>query len=737
MFLALLPVTAMPVHAAGNVVTIHIKEDGTCQEGESGTGYSGCKVKTGTYYDYTEITVASGYTLVISNPSGRYVVSSELSISYNASMVYLVNGDYAGGDTDSNSQIIVFSAGSITGGTFSGTVWNYYRTISGGTFSGNVDNYGTISSGTFSGTVNSYGTISNGTFSGTVNSGGDITGGIFSGSLTGPKNISNSAVMVITLNANGGTFDGNPAAINVNYNSVASEPTAPTRTGYVFTKWYTDSACTKEYDFSSEVQNPFKLYAGWRPVVTISPDAATIYAGETQQFTADVTGNDKTVTWSIEGTHAAGTAISSDGLLTVDPNETATSVTVRATSTLNALSTDTAVAKGFHRPKNISSTSIQGTYGEPMSVTLTADGAAPITWEIKTLPSYLSYDKNTGVVTGTPTEVIFQNPILIYASNSEGTEFWTAGVSILKADQVLDPTGFKDLTKTYGDADFTETVTVTKGEGTVSYSSDAPDVATVDSTGKVTITGAGVATITATASSTEHYNAATASYKLTVNQSDQSLDTTNFNDVTKTYGDADFTQTVTDPANRTVTYSSSDDKVATVDNTGKVTIISAGTATITAAAKNSNYSIATASYKLTIGIKTVNVLDGDKQTITKGSAPVDGIATRFNADETGVTKVSVNGTQLTKDVDYAQASGSTIINLKKSYLDTLEVGNYTLRVDYGNSMYGESTFTIKPAEDIYVAPDTGDRTSSSGWGIAFLASIGIAVMCIRRKHQMN
>jgi len=51
-------------------------------------------------------------------------------------MVYLVNGDYAGGDTDSNSQIIVFSAGSITGGTFSGTVWNYYRTISGGTFSG-------------------------------------------------------------------------------------------------------------------------------------------------------------------------------------------------------------------------------------------------------------------------------------------------------------------------------------------------------------------------------------------------------------------------------------------------------------------------------------------------------------------------------------------------------------------------------------------------------------------------
>ena len=43
-----------------------------------------------------------------------------------------------------------------------------------------------------------------------------------------------------------------------------SMPSAPSRTGYVFTGWYTDSACTNRYDFTGVVTNDMTLYAGWQ-----------------------------------------------------------------------------------------------------------------------------------------------------------------------------------------------------------------------------------------------------------------------------------------------------------------------------------------------------------------------------------------------------------------------------------------------------------------------------------------
>ena len=55
-------------------------------------------------------------------------------------------------------------------------------------------------------------------------------------------------------------------------------------------------------------------------------------------------------------------------------------------------------------------------------------------------------------------------------------------------------------------------------DGTVSYSSSDTDVATIDNNGNVTILAAGETTITASVSATSNYNAATATYTLTVNE---------------------------------------------------------------------------------------------------------------------------------------------------------------------------------------------------------------------------
>ncbi|MCL2420565.1 MAG: Ig-like domain-containing protein [Defluviitaleaceae bacterium] len=86
--------------------------------------------------------------------------------------------------------------------------------------------------------------------------------------------------------------------------------------------------------------NPLSPYFPQTTVtaVNVSPATATVQRGQGRQFTAAVvgTGNPaQTVTWSVEGSTNAGTTISTAGLLNVAANETATTLTVRATSTVD------------------------------------------------------------------------------------------------------------------------------------------------------------------------------------------------------------------------------------------------------------------------------------------------------------------------------------------------------------------------------------------------------------------
>ena len=82
--------------------------------------------------------------------------------------------------------------------------------------------------------------------------------------------------------------------------------------------------------------------------------------------------------------------------------------------------------------------------------------------------------------------------------------------------------------------------------------------------------------------------------------------------VRKTFGDAAFTTAITNTGDGTVSYSSSDTKVATVDATsGQVTIVGAGTATITATVTdgaNYTYATKTATYTLSVGKATMKGL---------------------------------------------------------------------------------------------------------------------------------
>ena len=105
--------------------------------------------------------------------------------------------------------------------------------------------------------------------------------------------------------------------------------------------------------------------------VTVSPKNAVVAPGKTQQFTPEVAVSGdaaQTVAWTVEGTgKKAGTTISDAGLLTVAQDETASTLTVTATSTVDTGKFDTATV-------TVSSASISGVTISPKTATVVQGG---------------------------------------------------------------------------------------------------------------------------------------------------------------------------------------------------------------------------------------------------------------------------------------------------------------------------------------------------------------------------
>lgn len=122
-------------------------------------------------------------------------------------------------------------------------------------------------------------------------------------------------------------------------------------------------------------------------------------------------------------------------------------------------------------------------------------------------------------------------------------------------------------------------------DGTVTFASDNAEVAEVDAeTGDVTVKGAGTATITATGTATEHFEAATASYTLTVNKQASAV---SFAEpvVEITYGDNyDKQKATAEGFSGDLVYSSSDETVVKFHGNSVIDVLKPGTVTITATA---------------------------------------------------------------------------------------------------------------------------------------------------------
>jgi hypothetical protein len=133
------------------------------------------------------------------------------------------------------------------------------------------------------------------------------------------------------------------------------------------------------------------------------------------------------------------------------------------------------------------------------------------------------------------------------------------------------------LIKTYGDDPFTITPPTSNSNGAITYTSSIESVATI-SDSQITIIGAGTTTITAIQAATDNYTEKTITTTLVVSKATPTL---SISPLIKTYGDTPFLITgINTNSNGLISYESSNSAVATISDS-TITIVGAGTSTIT------------------------------------------------------------------------------------------------------------------------------------------------------------
>jgi hypothetical protein len=223
----------------------------------------------------------------------------------------------------------------------------------------------------------------------------------------------------------------------------------------------------------------------------------------------------------------------------------------------------------------------------------------------------------------------------------------------------------------------------TDGDGKLTYSSDNTKVATVSSTGKVTLKGIGTAKITVKAASTDTCFAASKTISVTVTKATQTITaTTVYN---KTYGNKTFFLNAKTSGNGTLSYKSADTKIVKVSSSGKVTIVGCGRTTITVTAKATTlYKKASTTITITVvpkkaTISSVKNQTGKKMAITwKKDTTVSGYQIQYATDKSFKKNLKTITTS---------NNSKTVGGLKKGTTYYVKIRSYKLV--NGRALFGE------------------------------------------------
>lgn len=236
--------------------------------------------------------------------------------------------------------------------------------------------------------------------------------------------------------------------------------------------------------------------------------------------------------------------------------------------------------------------------------------------------------------------------------------------------------------KRYGEAAFTLGASVTSAAdgAKLSYKLSNANVVSVDNNGRVTIIGAGTATITVSADETTNYEKPEdKTITINVSRADQTI--TGPNNLNLTYGDESFDIGVgLDPAETgaTLSYTSSNSSVVNVESNGNVIINGAGSATITVTASevSGKYNSATKNISVNVAKKELKISG-----ITAKVKTYDGTTSAELVYPTSIDGVKASDTvTVTAKGAFTDANAGTnkIVNITDIKLDSVSDKNYKI-----------------------------------------------------------
>ncbi|OQA95662.1 MAG: Gellan lyase precursor [Bacteroidetes bacterium ADurb.Bin217] len=419
--------------------------------------------------------------------------------------------------------------------------------------------------------------------------------------------------------------------------------------------------------------------------ITILPSTPiSISVGETTTLTAEITpasATNKNVTWTTSNTAIATVSASgvvtgvSEGTVTI----TATSVSAPAVSSTKQIQINAVLPSAITVTLSPNSLSVGGTSTASADVSPANAGNKSVTWTSSNV-NVATVNAN-GVVTAigqgtaTITATSVAAPTVTGSASLTVSSVLPSSITVTLTSSVLSVGGSTTATATVNPSN--------AGDKSVTWTSSNTSVATINANGQITAIGAGTAIITATSVAAPAINGTAT---ITVNTVLPTGITVTITPNSLAVGGTATATAEVLPSNagdKSVTWTSSNTAIATVNASGVVTAVAPGTALITATsvaaggvsgtASITVSSIVPTSIVVTLSPVSISIGATSQATATVSPANAGDKSVTWTSSNTAVASVNANG------VVTAIASGTAIITATSVAAPTVS-GSATITV---------------------------------------------------------
>lgn len=445
---------------------------------------------------------------------------------------------------------------------------------------------------------------------------------------------------------------------------------------------------------------------------TISESEVTLNRNATKQLTVTITPEDaeedKTVTWTSSDPESV--SVASDGTITgLKGTQSPVTITGTLANGKTVTCAVTVIVAIEDITLNKTSTTINKNATEKLSVTITPEDTSEpttVTWtsnneEVATVASdgtVTAHKAGTATITATVGSFSKNCAVSVVVP--------LENVTINDADFTLNRGENKTLSTTINPEDTTDDTTIT-------WASSDDSIATVDSTGKVIAVAAGEATITATIGSKSDSVDVTVVVPITeftATKTETTILRKSSETIETTINPSDTTE------DTTITWTSSNTSVATVDEDGEVTGVGEGTAVITGTLPN-NMKV---TVNVTVEIINVTAIELDQEELSilrKETQPLTASYSPENATEvTDYVWTSSDETVATVDEEgnvTGVGEGTATITVRMGQLtDTATVTVNIVEVEGISAQDNEPTTEVGKPYQLKVTFDPNDATET-------------------------